>query len=378
MKKIKVVEVVSGINGGVGMLLYNYLSRFDLNKYEINIIAQDVPNHSFKERIEKLGIKTYIIPTKKQNLVLHFKEMYKIFKNNKYDIAHFHMSTSNCYGLLVAKIVGIKNRISHSHSCESSNKITSKIIHKILNYIGRIFATDYYSCGLEAGAYLFGKRNIKKGKVKIINNAIDISHFKFDEDIREEYRRKLGIENKNCIGIVGRMEYQKNYFGAIEIFKKLHELCHDTCFIIIGDGKQKEELKEYVHKLRLEDAIIFLGKKNDVYNWYMAMDLFLLPSRYEGLPIVLIETQVSGLKALVSTNITQEMCETDLIKFLDIKKDKVEIWAKKINNMIGEKKIDRNKYYEIMKNSKYNIEKEYFQLEKEYSDLIYRTKERGK
>ena len=190
-------------------------------------------------------------------------------------------------------------------------------------------ATTLFACGSEAGKYMWGKRCYQKGKVTIMTNAVDTKAYEFAAEIREKKRKELGVGDKLVIGIVGRLSEQKNYPFLFDAYKELLNICNDVVLVIVGRGLEEENIKERARQLKMEEHILFLGVRNDVPELLNAFDMFVLPSHYEGLPVVLIEAQANGLKQLVSNKVTDEMRITDLIEFLSIEGTE-KLWAEKM------------------------------------------------
>ena len=231
--------------------------------------------------------------------------------------------------VIVAKRQKIKHIIIHSHNSNTP----SGLLRKLLNALNKPFlhlGTDFFACSKLAGEWLFGKNFLKKHELKIINNAVDIDKYKFNAQTRENIRNELECREKFVIGHVGRFCYQKNHDFLINVFYEVQKEDKDMILLLIGEGELKEEIQEKVKKLNIQDNVIFLGTTNKVQNYLQAMDLFVLPSRFEGLPVVGIEAQASGTKCLFSNNITKETKIVDNTEFLDLN---VQEWKNAILNL---------------------------------------------
>jgi len=197
--------------------------------------------------------------------------------------------------------------------------------HKILKY-----STDLFGCSKEACEFLFGERCFNDNRVRIINNGIETENFVFNEEIRVKMREELGIKDSTIVvGHVGRFSYPKNHDFLIDIFKKVNEKNRNTLLLLVGDGNLREAIERKVEYLGLSNRVIFAGIRSDVADVLQAMDIFVFPSLYEGLPVTLVEAQASGLPCVISDNITKQVQITDLIHPVSLERSP-EYWSKKI------------------------------------------------
>lgn len=220
------------------------------------------------------------------------------------------------------------------------------------------------ACGDDAGIYLYGKKNYQKGKVIVLNNAIDVQKFKFSNEIREKKRRELGINEQLLVGHVGRFLEQKNHKFLVDVMQQTIKTSTNIKFLLIGNGELKEEIEKKCVDLGIRDYVIFLQNRDDVNELMQAMDIFVLPSLYEGLPVVGIEAQATGLKCLFSDTITEKVKVLDTCTFLPINnKNCTLLWNEEIENFIPLKREDCAE--EIRKHG-YDIKTEALKLEKIY------------
>ena len=232
----------------------------------------------------------------------------------KYDVIHGHEPNTAFIYMKLAKKYGIKNRIIHSHNAKGADGITKKARNFILNQYGLKYVTNYCACSKKAAKYLYGTTK----HVNVINNAIDIDKFRFQPEVRSYMRKKLGVENMFVVGHVGRFAPQKNHEYIIDIFWQFHQKVQDSKLILIGDGERMDKIKQKVSALHLDDAVLFEGVQNNVHEYMQAMDAFILPSMYEGLPVVCVEAQAAGLSCVVSKEVTREIKITKNVKFIGI------------------------------------------------------------
>ncbi len=362
--KIKIAQSVTRLEfGGVESILLNYISHMDKEKFDFHIITQDINVDGCIKQFEDAGVKVHIVTHKNKSISKNFSDLRKLMKKEKFDIVHSHMTLTNFTVLFFAKLAGVKVRISHSHNAFKTNSFVKKVTWKVLKVVNKICANVYATCGYDAGVFMFGKKNMDNGKVYMMNNAIDLNKFKYNEGIRNKIRQKYGINNEICIGHIGRFMEQKNHLFLVDIFAKFLKIHPDAKLMLIGSGELEENVKEYIIEKNIESSVIFTGNITNANECYQAMDVFALPSLFEGLPVVSIEAQAADLKCLVSDRVDKRCAITDNIEFYSIEKSPEE-WAEKIDSMLGIPR-DTNVLNDIRK-AHYDIEKESKELEKLY------------
>ena len=328
MKKIiRVLHVVPNMNsGGIENLIMNIYRNIDREKLQFDFLVHYNKRSYFDDEIEKLGGKIYRFPVlENKNLIKYLIDLNRFFSlHREYKIIHGHMSSLAFFYLGLAKKNGIPVRIAHSHGSSHLKSIKGYLKH-IMFRLAKINANYYFACSTEAGKYLFGN----KSKFKIIPNAIDLNKFKFDNKKRIEIRKKLGLKYKFVIGHVGRFSMEKNHDFIIDIYNAYFKINKNSALVLIGVGELEKKIKEKINELNLNDNVLMLGLRNDVADLYQAMDLFLMSSIYEGLPLTGIEAQESGLCCLFSDTITKEVKISNNIKFLSLS-DSCEKWAEEI------------------------------------------------
>lgn len=307
-KKPVIVAQIMGkwIGGGVESVIMNYYRHLDHTKVQFDFICDEDSTRIPYDEIKKLGGRVFLVP-KYQKLPQYLKALEDLFRKNHYRIVHSNVNTLSVFPLYAAKKAGIPVRISHSHSTSNAREWKRNIIKNILRPFSKKYATDYFACSELAGRYLFGDKTFDQGKVKIIHNAIDLDKFKFDLEARKKLRKEFGIkDNTTVIGHVGRFVQQKNHTFLVDVFKEYHKKNPDSKLLLIGTGPLEEKIKAKVEKLNLMDSVLFLGQREDTNKLYSVMDVFCLPSLYEGLPVVGIESQSAGLPCVYSDKVTIE------------------------------------------------------------------------
>lgn len=355
------------VGGGVESVVMNYYRNIDREKIQFDFICDEDSTNIPYEEIKKLGGRVILVPPY-QCLFKYIKELRKVFKENKYKIVHSHINTLSVFPLYVAKNVGIPIRIAHSHSTTNKNEKKKNLMKQILRPFSKLFATDYFCCSELAGRWLFGNKTYDENKVYLLNNAIDVDKFKYNEEIRKIKRKELKINDDTLvIGHIGRFVEQKNHKFLIDIFNEIHKKKSNSLLILVGQGPLEDKIKNKIKALNLNESVIFLGQRNDANELYQAFDVFLLPSLYEGLPVVGVEAQASGLLCVLSDSMTKE---TKILKdttFLNLELN-AECWSKKIIKLSKDyKRIDTTN--EITKKG-LNIKEEAIKLEKKYKELL--------
>ena len=271
------------MDGGVESVVMNYYRNIDRDKIQFHFLCDEDSTDIPYDEIEKLGGKVIVIPPY-QKLFKYQKELYKIFKENNYKIVHSHINALSVFPLRAAKKAGVPIRIAHSHTTSNKKEWKRNLAKNILRPFSKLYANKFFACTKHAGEWLFGKKIIERKELNVINNAIDLKKFEFNEKTREDLRKELGIkEDTLIIGHVGRFMKQKNHEFLIEVFKELIKKNDNSILMLIGQGPLLNDMKQKVRDLKIEDKVKFMGQVTDVEKYYNIMDVFLFPSIYEGL-----------------------------------------------------------------------------------------------
>ncbi len=364
---IRIAQIMGKwVGGGVEAVVMNYYRHIDRNKVQFDFICDDDSTRIPKEEIEKLGGKVILIPPY-QKVFKYHKELKKVLTEGNYKIVHSHINALSVFSLWAAKSAKVPVRIAHSHSTSNKKEWKKTLLKNILRPFSKIFATDYFCCSELAGRWLFGNKTYDQGKVYLLNNAIDVDKFKYDEKIRKEKRKELKIKDKDLvIGHIGRFVQQKNHSFLIDIFNEVHKQNKNTILLLAGEGPLKEEIENKVKELGKEKTVMFLGQRNDANELYQAMDVFLLPSLYEGLPVVGVEAQAAGLPCFFSTDMTKETKVLQTTKFISLTQTS-QYWSKTI--LTEFKNYTRNDTEKEITANSFNIKIEATKLEQQYNKL---------
>lgn len=359
---VRVAHIIGKwVGGGVEAVVMNYYRNIDRNKVQFDFICDSDSTNIPYEEINSLGGRVIIVPPY-QKIFKYMKELKKVLKDNNYEIVHSHINTLSVFPLRCAKKARVPVRIAHSHSTTNKVEWKKNILKQVLKSVAKVFATDYMACTEHAGNWMFGNDS----NVYILNNAIDLDKFKYEEDIRISKRKELGIaDDIIVIGHIGRFVRQKNHKFIIDVFNEIHKENSKTVLMLVGQGPLVDEIKELIKALNLSDSVYFLGQREDVHELYQAFDAFLFPSLYEGLGMVAIEAQTSGLYCLCSTEVPMVAKVTDNIDFLDLEVS-ADKWAKVL--LASLENINRKDYSKEVSENGYDIKLEVKKLEKKYLD----------
>lgn len=372
-RPVRIAHIIGKLNAaGVEAVVNNYYKNIDHNKYQFDYyIDSDSSCKPSKDLID-MGARYFVIPPY-QHLFSHIKTLVRLFKENKYLIVHSGMNTLAPISLFAAWMAGVPIRINHNHSTAGKGEFKRNCLKYCLRPFAKVFANYYCACSKYAGIWLFGKNFFSSGKVTVFNNAVDTSKFAFSTSNRDKLRKELGISNKYVIGHIGRFTKQKNHYFLIDIFEQYYKKNSNAVLLLVGIGELQDEIKDAVKKKKLEDAVIFLGKRSDVDELYSAIDLFVLPSLYEGLPVVGVEAQVSGLPCIFSNEITREVAITENVYFLPID-GSVSDWCSQITNF---KNLDLKRDKLKLKDCSFDIKVQANNLVEYYDECIMKYLEKA-
>ena len=363
-ESIRVLQIIGDVvGGGVENVIMNYYRHIDKSKIQFDFVVHEGALESYIREVENYGGNIFVIPSYRMNILKYTYDIYKIIKENKYNIVHSNMNSLSGFPLMAAYFAGAKVRILHNHTTDSPEEGIRTLIKRILRPFAKMFANQYWACSKLAAEWMYGKKVVKENKVTIINNAIDLDKFKFDKEKREKIRKKLGLENCFVIGHVGRFEKTKNHNFLIGVFYEILKQKPFAKLLLVGDGSLKDKIQIQVEKLGLAEKVIFLGVRNDVADLYNVMDAFVFPSLYEGLGMSVIEAQVNGLPVIASNVISDEAKVNDNIELFSLHQY-LKDWCNEVENA---KRKELNMNGELLK--KFDIRKECKKLESLYLKL---------
>ncbi len=328
---IKVLQIGMTNNmGGIETYLINYYRNIDKNRVQFDFINIYDEELCFQSELESMGARVYQVANYYKRPLKYLKQLKMIIEENNYQIIHCNMNSAvMLYPLIGAKLGRAQVIIAHSHNSSSDKGVIKSILHCINKRFIPLFANTYFSCSEKAGKWFFSNKIINGSNFYIINNSVDLTLFAYKEEIRSKKREKLGIDSEAIVlGHVGRFNPQKNHSMLIDIFNEYHKKHNDSYLILIGTGPLLGNVMKKVSEMNLTEYVKFLGKKNNVFELYNCMDCFILPSLYEGLPLVGIEAQVNGLSCLFSSEISNEVKISQNCDFISLDAD-ISVWVSK-------------------------------------------------
>ncbi len=349
MRKVIVISTVGLIYDGITNVITSYLEAMNRNNLEFYVISTIKSEPKIEKRLKDLGCHIVRLPSRRQDTIHYLWALQSFIRKNKIEVMHAHGNSATLSIEFVAGFLGgCRKRIAHSHNTKCNQVKADRVLRPIFN----LLYTDALACGIDAGQWLFKNR-----KFQVLRNGRNVEKYAFSREKREQMRKQYSIINEMVIGHVGGFFEQKNHRFLIKVFRKVLEIQPDAKMFLIGDGPLKLEIESSVEDIK--SHVIFTGTVDNVSDFLQAMDGMLLPSLFEGLPLVAIEWQINGLPSLLSDTITNDCKITDNVKFDSIEADP-EIWAHDILNMINKRnrvnnsllaiKLAQNKGFDIKDN----------------------------
>ena len=368
-KPIRVLQITDCIKhgGGVSEVIMNYYRFIDAEEVLFDFMVNEPVDDDLRKWIESRGSKIYVMPALSIKNTFRYKnELEKFFKvhQDDYQIVHGHTPNAAAYYMPVAKKYGVPVRILHSHNSRGADSRIKRVRNRIMSHIAIKSVTQRFACSRVAAEYLYGDDN-----AFILNNAIDLDSFSFDVDKRKEIRDDLEIsEDTILIGHIGRMAEQKNHKFIIEIAAALNKCDSrgnkDYKFLLVGDGPLRTSIETDIKEKNLENQFILTGVLNNAKEYYNAMDAFILPSLYEGLPVVGIEAQANGVPMAISENVTADTLIAENTKMLSI--DDADVWKEWILENAGNREDNKAR----LSDKGFDIVVEANKLSSKYRELI--------
>lgn len=344
--------------GGAETFMMNTYRNIDRSKIQFDfLIYNDFKDVTpYNKEILELGGRIFSVPNPKKNMVGYLVSVRKLLKENKFNIVHNEVFFGGGLNLWLSYKAGIKKRIAHSHATtDGKSSIAMKLIRKVLDSLMFKYATDYLACSVEAGKGLFGKNH----PFLFVPNGIDLNYFQNITESKGLSKKKIGLpEDAFVTGNIGRLEEQKNHRFLISIFEEVYKTNKNSHLILIGEGSLENEIKDIVRQKKLDQVVHFLGVRDDIPTILNAMEVFLMPSLYEGLPISAVEAQAAGVKLVLSTEVSEETALSENVQFVPLALS-AEEWAIRIlERPYGNKLLPEMEMYD-MRNTAQIMEKVY-------------------
>ena len=367
-KQVRVLHVLGTTNlGGAESRIMDLYRHIDREKIQFDFLIHTTKEGFFDREIKQLGGNIYYLPSFRVYNYFAYKKACKAFfaSHNEFQMVQGHMTSTASIYLPVAKKAGVPVTIAHARSAGVDKGLKGWITKFIRRNLYR--KCDYmFSCSDLAASAVFGEKQYKADKVVFVPNAVDTKDFAPDEYMREKIRREYGLENSFVIGHVGRFHYAKNHEFILDIFAEVLKQNKQAMLFLLGDGPRRQEMEEKAAELGIKERVIFAGNQNPVAPYYQAMDAFLFPSRFEGMPGTVVEAQAAGLPCLIADTITTQVKVTELVTFLSLAQD-AELWAEQLNRIATERKMQKNTETEIdLSKTNYDVNYQVKQYEQFY------------
>lgn len=346
----KMVHIVGNLApGGMGSFLMNLYRNINREKVQFDFIVMGQKAVNYHEAAKELGANIYKVSGLSKNPVKYFLEIKNIIKKNQYDVVFRHTDVATiAIDLIAARMAGAKRRIPHSHSTDSEHLVA----HKLLRPILVANATEYFACSEPAAEWMYGEKICKNKEYCLVKNGIDLNKYAYNEIVRDAKRKELGIEEGTLVvGHVGNFVYAKNHLFLLEIFAKVLEQEPNSKLLLAGDGELRQDIEQKIEELGIREQVVLLGMRNDIPQLLQAMDVYLFPSVYEGLPIALVEAQAAGLPCVISDTIAPESMMTGHIEAYSLQLS-VHEWAQKVLDWSKYERVDS---IEILRKAGYDI-----------------------
>lgn len=331
-RSIRVLHVMANMEmGGLESRTMDLYRHMDRSKVQFDFLVHRSRSGVYDDEIHELGGKIYRVPaiTPTTLLGLYQRELKRFFCDHpEYKVVHSHYNALSTFVLRAAREAGVPCRIAHSRT--SGLRFEPKSVVKLCS---KLFlkqqCTHFFACSEEAGQWLFGDDVISDLRFRVINNAIEVTKYSFNNEVRKKLRTKLGVQGCFVIGHVGSMRFEKNHEFLIQVFTRVYEENSSARLMLIGDGPDKEKIVKLVNGLGLADAVLMLGVRRDVHDLMQTMDLFVLPSHFEGFGTVLVEAQASGLMCIASDTVPLSTRVTRQVEYMSLKSGPSK-WAESI------------------------------------------------
>lgn len=323
-KNILFVCTVPTEKSGIPGVMFNLLEGMDLDGLDVGYVSINEPDDEFRQRLVSMGVKLVVIPRKLSNPISYVRSLARVAEGC--DVMHVHgNSATMVLEMIAAKLANVPLRISHGHNTSCSMRVIDKLARPLFYHLcnGRL------ACGTEAGKFLYGKRDFK-----VINNGVKTERYRFDSIKRNSIRADLNIgEEEVVIGHVGNFVPAKNHDFLIDVFAEYLKLNPNARLLMLGGGDLMDDAKSRTEGLGVSDKCIFAGSVSNPQDYMQAMDVVMMPSTFEGLPLTLVEEQANGLPILASDVITEDAEMTGLISFMSLE-ETAGRWAKKIDEIL--------------------------------------------
>lgn len=323
---------------GQETFLMNVYRHIDRTQVQFVFLCTSPQKGDYDDEIRALGGAIYVLPeVRSTGKIGKYLDQIRVLTRwlkehrNVFDTVHLHTyhAMDVWVHLEACRRAGVKNRIVHSHNTSGMHQT----LHRIMRQVNKLYRFEKYACSADAGEWLFGKSAVRKNRVEIVYNAIEWERYAFDPIAAQKYRQELGVSDRIVIGHIGRFNYQKNHAFLLEVFSVFHQKHPDSVLELIGKGELQQQIADKANELGIRDSILFLGTRDDIPQLLSGMDVFVFPSLFEGLALVLVEAQAAALPVVTTDNIPQEAIVSDHVRQLPAKDPKA--WANAIESLLN-------------------------------------------
>lgn len=358
-RRILIISTVGLIYDGITSVILSYLQAMNRSDFDIMLVGTIDVKTEIKEKVQDLGCTVIDLPSRRENTLSYFTDLVKVIHKYRIDVVHAHGNSGTlAIEMVAAKLGGCKKRIAHSHNTRCNQVWADKLMRPIFNFT----YTDALACGFDAGRWLFGSKSFQ-----VLKNGRDFEVYGFNREKRSSVRGEYDLEQRLAVGHVGGFFEQKNHRFLSQIYHEIVKIQPDVKLFMIGDGPLKTEIEELCEDIK--DNVVFTGNTDRVQDLLQAMDVMVLPSLFEGLPLVVIEWQISGLPCVLSTSVTNECAVTDMVEFMSLNDAAVD-WALKIIKEAELSNRDDNsrRARDVLKKQGFDIKDSVKKLEGLYKD----------
>lgn len=367
MERVLVTGAANIGKAGVATIVYKWGQQFESDKIIYDYLMQSgLPEKKYQDSIRDKGGIIYTLDKKNRNMFGIIKWVQNIIEKNNYKVLHVNSDSAYIAAAYIyaAKKAGIERIYVHSHCTKiDDNSRIKRLIKTAIHNICKPYViknTDMYlACSKLAGKWMFGDKNTDSENYRTIFNGVEVERYLYDESIRSKYRKNLGFEDSFIVGNIGRFSYQKNQEFLVEVFSKFLQIFPNSKLVFVGEGELENSIKNKVNMLGLSKNVVFLGLRKDVPSLLSAFDVMVMTSRFEGLPVTMVEAQMASLPLVVSSNIATESNFTGNVSF--VSGWEYENWIIEIEKTIGKERMSNE---EFLLNSTFNAKNATDELQK--------------
>lgn len=365
---IRILQVIGSMNrGGAENMIMNLYRQIDRTKVQFDFVENCADRAAFDDEIEALGGRIYRCPHYNGKNHFAYVQWWKRFfaeHAQEYPIVHGHLGSTAAIYLAAARKSGCFT-VAHSHSSGGTKSLRERL-YQLYAYPTRFVAEYFLACGQAAAEDRYGRAiAADMTRCHIIPNAIDTDRFAFNTLVRERVRETLGLGDGVVIGHVGRFSPEKNHRFLLEIFREITEREPRARLLLVGDGELRGELEEQIESCGLQGKVVMTGLQSDVTPYYQAMDVFVFPSLYEGLPVTMVEAQTSGLPCVISDKVPLESALTEELVTVRALSESAAAWAE---HVLERAKTPRLDHSDVIRQRGYDIAETAKWLEEFYLD----------